>query len=139
MWQTQSSAQSHLCHGCEDAGGAKGATHHNFLWVPSLSGNVFKMSCCPIGDLHDKLNLECLNKEQLNNNTRRSLQWFQGIFLGMFLCLVLTGASLSILTMSSKEVIKELREELNMLDSSMQVMALHGTVLDYHKINLNKN
>ena len=117
MWQTQSSAQSHLCYGCEVSGGAKWAKHPNFTWVPSLSGNVFKMFCCPIdltGNLHDKLNL--------------SLQWYQGIFLGMFLCLVLTGASLSILTMSSKEVIKQLREELNMLDRSMQVMELHGTV-----------
>lgn len=53
-------------------------------------------------------------------------QCFQGMFLGMFLFLVLTGASLSILIMGYKDVVKQLREELDMLNSSMQIMELQG-------------
>ena len=65
-----------------------------------------------------------------NDNERRSLQCFQAILLGMFLCLVVTGASLSILTMRSRETVEKLREELNKLDSSYQVMELRGKVLN---------
>lgn len=48
----------------------------------------------------------------------------------MFLFLVLTGASLSILIMGYKDVVKQLREELDMLNSSMQIMELQGKVLN---------
>ena len=63
------------------------------------------------------------------NNPRRScLQCFLAGFLGLFLCLVVTGASLSILTLRYKETIKQLSEEIKALDKSRQVIALHGVV-----------
>ena len=63
-------------------------------------------------------------------NERRSLQCLQAIFLGMFLCLVVSGAALSILTMRSRETVEQLRAELNKLNSSYQIMELRGKVLN---------
>ena len=42
--------------------------------------------------------------------------------------MVVTGASLSILTLRYKETIKQLSEEIKALDKSMQVIELHGVV-----------
>ena len=61
-----------------------------------------------------------------NNPMRSCLQCFLAVFLGLFLCLVVTGASLSILTLRYKETIKQLSEEIKALDKSMQVIELHG-------------
>ena len=57
---------------------------------------------------------------------RSCLQCFLAVFLGLFLCLVVTGASLSILTLRYKETINQLRKEIKALDKSRQVIELHG-------------
>ena len=85
------------------------------LRVQVQFNNSMLLNC--IGDLEASI---------YNNPMRSCLQCFLAVFIGLFLCLVVTGASLSILTLRYKETIKQLSEEIKALDKSMQVIELHG-------------